>query len=374
LLANDILFTGVTMTPFTYRFAFSEDDASQVKGSLELDEPLPLLHPLQGSGFYRPGKIALEGWPDLEIVLYHSQATSTFMYLGTAPVDENQLWLVGLTPEEIIQAANQGSGSLTLPGQLCMGSDRSRLIGEAICDIIGSPLIQKTLDPYHQQNLAVFPIAREGLKYQVAEALFDNYHFYCDEIILDAHHVFDSSVPVYNRKVELTLFKDKDLDQQQRENISVAFIADSIASGLVMKEVIAKVAERFDRIQQVEVIAPLATVRGLCRIARSDFTKNIRVRLHVFETLLNALPPDYYYSAHYNIPELHIRPDLQAAYRDWWGQDSEGNSIADTACAGYGWSEVFFSPRRQIKMMNGELQQRHGLTIADIVRRKLKQS
>ena len=78
--------------------------------------------------------------------------------------------------------------------------------------------------------MAVYPIAREGLKYQVAEAIFENFGLYCDEIVLDAHHVFDSSVPVYNRKVEMTLFKDKDLDAHQRQNIRIAFLADSIAS------------------------------------------------------------------------------------------------------------------------------------------------
>ena len=94
--------------------------------------------------------------------------------------------------------------------------------------------------------------------------------YYCDEIVLDAHHVFDSSVPVYNRKVEMTIFKDKDLDADQRENIHVAFLADSIASGLVMKETIDQVKERFAHIERMEVIAPLATIRGLCRIARAE--------------------------------------------------------------------------------------------------------
>jgi hypothetical protein len=359
------------MPHFTYRFAYSEEDTSQVRGALELDEPLPLLDAPQGSGFYRPGKITLEGWPDLDLVLYHNQATSAFIYLCRSPVGANLLDLAGLNPAEIALAGDQAAGGLVLPGQLCMGADRSNLIGRAIGDIIGSPVIGETLHPLRQDNVAVFPIAREGLKYQVAESLFDNYRFYCDEIVLDAHHVFDSSVPVYNRKVELTLFKDKDLDQQQREKIGVAFIADSIASGLVMKEVIAKIYERFDHLERVEIIAPLATVRGLCRIARSEFTRHLKVRLHVFETLLNALPPDYYYSAHYNIPELHIRPDLEKSYREWWGQDYQGNFIADTACAGYGWSEVFFSPRKQIKMINAELDRRHNLTIADLIRRNL---
>lgn len=353
------------MTTFTYPFAFSEANSSQVKGHLELEQPLPFSNS-RGSGFYRPGKITLEGCPDLELVLYHSQAISTFMYIRESQVDANLLAIVGLSDAEIAKIS-----SLYLPGQLCLGSERANLIGQAIKDIIGAPALNPTITSRKQQNLAIFPIAREGLKYQVAEAIYDNHGFYCDEIVLDAHHVFDSSVPVYNRKVELTLFKDKDLDKTQKENISVAFIADSIASGLVMREVIERVKERFEHLEQVEVISPLATIRGLSRIARSKCMQNTRIRLHVFETLLNALPPDYYYSAHFDIPEFHIRPDLEQEYRQWWGKDGEGNYIADTACAGYGWSEVFYSPRKQIQMINNQLQTRHNLTITDILRRNL---
>jgi hypothetical protein len=351
------------MTTFTYPFVFSETNSSQVKGHLELEKPLPFSNS-RGSGFYRPGKIALEGCPDLDLVLYHSQAISTFMYMRDSQVDANLLEIVGLPDDEIAQIS-----SLHLPGQLCLGSERTKVIGEAIKDIIGAPALNPTITSHKQQNLAIFPIAREGLKYQVAEALHDNHGYYCDEIVLDAHHVFDSSVPVYKRKVELTLFKDKDLDKNQKENISVAFIADSIASGLVMREVIERVKERFEHLEQVEVISPLATIRGLTRIARSKCMQNTRIRLHVFETLLNALPPDYYYSAHFSLPEFHIRPDLEQEYRDWWGKDEAGNCIADTACAGYGWSEVFFSPRKQIQMINSQLQTRHNLTITDIIRR-----
>jgi hypothetical protein len=354
------------MPQFTYPFAFSEDDSSQVNGTLTLDEPLPYRHNGQGSGFYRPGKIQLEGGANLDLVLYHSRATSAFIYLRESRVDQNLMDLVGLSSAEIALVSN-----LALPGQLCLGSDRANLIGQAMKDLLASPALRPIIAGHKQQNLAVFPIAREGLKYQVAEAIFENFGYYCDEVILDAHHVFDSSVPVYNRKVEMTLFKDKDLDRQQRENIKVAFIADSIASGLVMKEVIARIKDRFDHIQRVEVIAPLATVRGLCRVASSESAKGIQVRLHVFETILNALPPDYYYSAHFPIPELHICPDLEQAYRDWWGLDGNGIPIADTACAGYGWSEVFYSPRKQIEMINGELGHRHGMSIADIVRRNI---
>lgn len=354
------------MTKFTYPFVFLEDNSNQVKGHLELEQPLPFSNS-RGSGFYRPGKIALEGCPEMDLVLYHSQAISTFMYIRESQVDANLLEIVGLPDDEIAQIS-----SLQLPGQLCLGSERANLIGRAINDIVGAPALNPAITSHKQQNLAIFPIAREGLKYQVAEAIYENYGYYCDEIVLDAHHVFDSSVPVYNRKVELTLFKDKDLDKTQKENISVAFIADSIASGLVMREVIERVKERFEHLEQVEVISPLATIRGLTRIARSKCMQDTCIRLHVFETLLNALPPDYYYSAHFDIPEFHIRPDLEQEYRQWWGKDSQGNCIADTACAGYGWSEVFYSPRKQIQMINNQLQTRHNLTITDIIRRNIR--
>jgi len=354
------------MPPFTYRFDFAEHSSSQVTGTVELDEPLPFHDENGGSGSYRPGSIRLDDGGSLDLVLYHNAATAKFMYLRSSAFDSNLLDIIGLNGNDF-----PGVREIVLPGQLCMGSDRTKLIRQAFRDILATPAFSETVHKFHQQNLAIFPIAREGLKYQIAEAIYENYGYYCDEIVLDAHHVFDSSVPVYNRKVELTLFKDKDLDQHQRENVAVAFIADSIASGLVLKEVIEKIKQRFDRIQQVEVVAPLATVRGLCRIARADFMRNVKVRVHVFETLLNAMPPDYYYSSHFGMPEFHIRPDLEKEYRAWWGKDDSGAEIADTACAGYGWSEVFYSPRKQIEMMNGQLEMRHNLTIADIVRRRL---
>jgi hypothetical protein len=355
------------MSKFIFPLTLPEDDSSQVRGSLELDDPLPFNYKSKESGFYRPGKIVLEEGNSLELVLYHSAATASFIYLRRQPIDTNLMEIIGLGREEYARET-----SLVMPGQLCLGAERSKVIGQAIDDIFSAPPLKNTIASFGQQNLAVFPIAREGLKYQVAEALVGNYGFYCDEILLDAHHVFDISVPVYNRKVELGLFKDKDLDKTQREKISVAFIADSIASGLVMKEVISRVKERFERLQNVEVVAPLATIRGLCRLARCDCARQNHLRVHVFETLLNALPPDYYYSAHFDVPELHICPDLEREYRHWWGKDPRGTMIADTACAGYGWSEAFFSPRKQIEMMNGELGSRHGISITDIIRGKIR--
>jgi len=355
------------MTGYQYPIFFIDHDSSQVEGTLELDEPLLYRNNSQGGGFYRQGRLRLKGFADLDLVLYDSQAISTFIYMRNGRVDPHLLQIVGLTQDEITHIS-----SIHLPGQLCMGAERVHIIAQSIRDMFAAPAIAPMIKAYQQQNFAVFPIAREGLKYMVTEAIYENYGYYCDEVILDAHHVFDSSVPVYNRKVEMTLFKDKDLDQQQHENIKVALIADSIASGLVMKEVIATVKERFSRLERVEVISPLATIRGLCRIARSDCAQDLQVRMHVFETLLNALPPDYYFSAHYPIPELHIRPDLAEKYRQWWGVDQQGNAIADTACAGYGWSEVFYSPRKQIETINSELMARHKLTIAEIVRRNIK--
>jgi hypothetical protein len=354
------------MSPLSYYIDFSEGDDTQVRGVFELEDPLPCRLNSQGNGFYRTGRIALEGWEDLHLVLYHSTATAAFIYMRSCQVEPYLLETIGLSSAEIAQVRG-----LRLPGQLCLGSERSNLIDRAIKNMFSFPGLRATITQQKQQNLAIFPIAREGLKYQVTESIYENYGYYCDEIVLDAHHVFDHKVPVYNRKVEMTLFKDKDLDKKQHENIKIAFIADSIASGLVMKEVIEKIKERFDHIQQVEIIAPLATIRGLCKVARTELGKSIRLRVHVFETLLNALPPDFYYSAHFNIPEFHIRPDLQQEYREWWGKDSYGNYIADTACAGYGWSEVFYSPRKQIKMINEQLETRHNLAIADIVRRNL---
>lgn len=354
------------MSQLNYSFNFSEDSTSKNEGSLELTEPLPCEHN-SGSGFFRTGKLLITDCHPLEIVLYHNDATSKFIYMHESDNDRNLLDIIGVDADAVLPKP-----PLKLPGQLCLGSDRAQVIGDAVSEIIGACPLASTFSQYEQQNLAVFPIAREGLKYQVAEAIYSNYGYYCDEIVLDAHHVFDSSVPVYNRTVELTLFKDKDLDQTQKENISVAFLADSIASGLVMKEVVARVSERFENLKQIEVISPLSTIRGLCRLAQSEANSHIPVRFHVFETLLNALPPDYYYSAHFADPRFHICPDLDADYRAWWGKDSAGNDIADTACAGYGWSEVFYSPRKQIQMMNSQLQTRHGLTIADIVTRNLK--
>lgn len=354
------------MSRFHYKFSFLEDTPNPINGDLILDEPLAYDCNAQESGFYRPGRITLDNQRSLELILYHNQATAKFIYLREGATNAHLMQVIGVPSETY-----QENARIFLPGQLCLGSERSSLIDQAMTMLFKSPVLAPLYTQYQQENLAIFPIAREGLKYQVADAIYRNSGFYCDEIVLDAHHVFDSSVPVYNRSVEVTLFKDKDLDLHQKENINVAFFADSIASGLVMKEVISRVRERFEHLQHVELITPLATVRGLCRLLQATIPPDCQVRVHVFETLLNALPPDYYFSSHFADPGFHIRPDLEKTYREWWGEDSQGNIIADTACAGYGWSEVFYSPRKQIQMMNSQLFMRHELTIADIVQRNL---
>ena len=107
------------MSEYQYPFTFFEGDTSQVRGCLELDSPLPYRYNTGGSGFYRPGKIKLAGGAELDLVLYHSAATSAFIYLRDSQVDPNLLTTVGLSAEEIGRIT-----SLRLPGQLCMGADR----------------------------------------------------------------------------------------------------------------------------------------------------------------------------------------------------------------------------------------------------------
>ena len=58
-----------------------------------------------------------------------------------------------------------------------------------------------------------------------------------------------------------------------------------------MKEVIARVSERFENLERIEVVSPFATIRGLCRLAQAETARRIHLRVHVFETILNALAP-----------------------------------------------------------------------------------
>jgi hypothetical protein len=308
--------------------------------------------------------VVLDSGRSLDLTLVHSPSTAGFMYLWRAQPQPHLLEIIGLNPQDLPR------GEMLLPGQVLLGPARTELTGLAVRDALLSPGLQTTIAGHAQDELLVLPVLREGGKYQIGDALLAHYGYYCDEALVDSHHVYDEGVSGYKRRVETTILKDKDIPEGKRREKRVALIGDSIASGIVMLGVFDIVRRRFEGIDQLEVIAPFATLRGLARLAHYSDPR-FRIRLHVFETILNALPPDFYYSAHFPQPDFHIRPELEMRYRQWWGSDEAGNCIADTACAGYGWAEAFFSPRKQIEMINEQLRLRHGLEIADVVRRNL---
>lgn len=347
-----------------YPFQFSDDAHEHIQGTLSLDDLLPLATPEDHS--FRSGNLTLDDGRSIALELTHSPATAGFMYLHRMRPEPHLLEILGLADTPA------GAEEVWLPGQVILGAPRAQLIGTAIRSSLLSPAMRAVMSGTSQDAVVILPVLREGAKYQVAEALYDNYGYYCDEALLDSHHVFDPTVPRYSRRVETTILKDQDISPRQREGKRLAIVGDSIASGIVMLGVLTHVQRRFDNIDQVEIIAPFATLRGLARLAYYS-SPRFQIRVHIFETVLNALPPDYYYSAHFAEPEFHIRPDLEEQYRSWWGQDEAGNYIADTACAGYGWAEAFFNPRKQIQMIDEQLMLRHHLTIADVVRRNLHQ-
>lgn len=347
---------------FTYPFEISDETHEPIGGALVLQDPSPCD---DAHRRYRSGRLALNNGRQVELVLTHSPATAQFMYgMQQSTADRYLFDLLGLTQRQVPLVATW------LPGQLILGAPRARIIGVAIRDVLSSPAMREALAQHGQDAIVILPVLREGAKFQIGEGVYETYGYYCDEALLDSHHVYDPTVPRYNRRVETTILKDQDISPQQRASKRLALIGDSIASGVVMLGVLGHVQRRFERVEQVEILAPFVTLRGLARLAYYS-PPQFRLRVHSFETVLNALPPDYYYSAHYAEPEFHIRPDLEAQYRAWWGGDAAGHSIADTACAGYGWAEAFFNPRKQIQMINEQLWARHRLTIADVVQRNL---
>jgi hypothetical protein len=347
---------------FRYPFHFADSAHEQIAGAVTLDDvPAPAA---QADVCFRAGRLDLDDGRAIELVLGHSPATAEFMYVRRACPETQLFDLLGLND------VATDKPQIWLPGQITLGAPRAQIIGRAIRDVLRSPAMQAAMGEYGQDEIVILPVLREAAKFQMAEGLYENYGLYCDEALLDSHHVYDPTVAGYSRRVETTILKDQDISPQQRAGKRLALIGDSIASGIVMLGVLTHVGRRFDHIDQVEIIAPFATLRGLARLAAYSAPR-FRIRVHVFETLLNALPPDYYYSAHFPEPEFHIRPDLEEQYRAWWGDDAAGQSIADTACAGYGWSEAFFNPRKQIQMIDEQLLARHQLTIADVVRRNL---
>ena len=350
---------------FTHPIDYADDAHGRILGELTLDDCPSNIE--TGDTVCRSGRLSLQSGQQLDLVLTHSPATAGFMYLHQMPVQSHLFELLDLP------MPSPAPAQLALPGQIILGAPRTNLVGSAIRDAMSSPPFRAAVAAGSQDEVVILPVLREGAKFQMAEALYDIAGYYCDEAILDSHHVFDPSVPRYHRRVETTILKDQDISPRQREGKRLAIVGDSIASGIVMLGVLGHVGRRFDNIDQIEIVAPFATLRGLARLALYAPTR-FRIRVHVFETLLNALPPDYYYSAHYPQPGFHIRPDLEEQYRDWWGTDADGNYIADTACAGYGWAEAFFNPRKQLQMIDDQLSERHGLTIAEVVRRNLVQA
>ena len=347
---------------FTYPFHFSDVAHEDIVGTLLLEDCAPAASP--DATCFRSGQLRLDNGRILDLIFTHSPATASFMYLWDTVPDSHLFDIIGLPGQ------TPAPGRILLPGQLLLGAARTELTGAAIGDALRSPAFLETMARYTQNNLLVLPVLREGAKYRIGNALFKNYGYYCDEALVDSHHVFDPTVPRYNRRVETTIVKDQDISPSQRKEKTVALIGDSIASGIVMLGVFKLLEQRFEDINQLEVVAPFATLRGLARLAFYSAPR-FQIRVHIFETILNALPPDYYYSAHFSEPEFHIRPELEEHYRQWWGSDAAGNSIADTACAGYGWAEAFFHPRKQIRMIDEQLMARHQLAIADIVKRNL---
>ncbi|EDY83604.1 hypothetical protein VDG1235_3231 [Verrucomicrobiia bacterium DG1235] len=336
---------------FTYAYRYPLGTGVELEGVVELEPVEP------GALTYRGGYVSVKGKRQVELSVTHSAATEAFIYLGKVSAK-------GALREILDTEEDQA----VLPGQLVLGAERTRLVMEGVADCMRSPAFAGLFDSYGAGEVAVFPVLREGMKYGLGEAVLGASGYLCDEIVADAHHVADASVPDLGRRMELTVFKDADLSPEERAAVKVAVIGDSVASGTVIIGLVDEIAKRFPNLERVELVAPLAAVYGLARIA-AFARQDIPVRIHCFETLLNALKPDYYYSPHFSEPEMHICPEAEASYREWWGRDAKGRWIADTACSGYGWSEAFFNPGKQLRMIDEELTRRHGLSLADVLSR-----
>jgi uracil phosphoribosyltransferase len=342
---------------FEHSFSFEEAQGKSISGRVRFDEP-------HGVGvIYRDARLTLDSGREMPIVITHSPAAAQIFYLSKRHVTPSFASLLGL-PNPAAMAGRR----IQLPGQLIMGAERAHLFREAVDDCFRHPELEDFITEMGQERTVVVPVLREGIKYGIVKVLNDRFDFYLDEIVADASHVEDESDSIYGRDVQINVFKDADVLPQIRERVETVIVGDSIASGVVLIGLLEKLVEKFPALSNVELISPLSTIHGLARVA-DHAPEGLNVRAVVLETLLNALPPEFYWSAHYPGKEYHIRHDLQKDYEKWWGGDEDGNQIADTACAGYGWSEAFFNPRKQVALINSQLQERHGLTIAEIILR-----
>lgn len=378
-----------TMSTFTHPFFYRPAPTEHLVGELELGEPQlyqlvqsqqpePTKPQTPHQVQFRSGVVRMQlstrkhtsrstakHSPALNVQLLSSPASQRVMYLRETMLTSQLSDLIGLPIHSTLP-----NKKISLPGQLLLNGARTIMFSQAIADLLQTPAIRELLLAHDQSEIISVPVLREGVKYGIAEKLSSLFEYYCDEVVTDAHHVADVSVAGFGRRVEWGLFKDADMTQSERERIKVALVGDSTASGIVVLGILEKLQQRFPNLKYVELISPLATLFAAARITHYA-PGNFQVRLHAFETLLDSQPPDYYWSPHFARPKFHIQPELQEEYRAWWGQDETGAWIADTACAGYGWSEAFFTPRKFIRMMNEQLTSRHGMTIAQIVSRRM---
>jgi hypothetical protein len=351
------------MKNFHYSFNLTTESTERLEGILHLK--IPIISQDSSEDFsYRSGKIEL-GNKSVELVLVHSTASANLVYLYRAKLNQQFINLLDLNQK--VEVGDE----LVLPGQLLLGAARTKVMGEGTKDIVRTPLLTKIFHENPPDKIAVFPIFREGIRYQVVEALYAVYANYYNEIMIDAHHISDKTIPGYNRRVGSVKFFDRDVTDEQMDKVNIAVVADSISGGVVLLGVLEELQKRCPNLSQVEVIAQFATLRGLARLAAYT-SPQLSIRVHTFETILNSLEPNYYYAAHFREPEMHILPSLEKEYQDWWGKDKNGKKIANSLCAGFGWSFVYFTPEKQIQVIDHHLQSKHSMTLPDVISHNIR--
>lgn len=300
----------------------------------------------------------------IDFITFSNKHTQKIIYLSKKIATDNFLKLLNL-PKSL---ANK---EITVPGQLILGAERSDAFSRAIDEYFKTEIIRNLFKTYASHEVIAIPILREGIKYGISDALFNSVGYFSHEIVADVHHVQDQTAIPFKRKAEIALFKDADLTKNEREKVKIAFVGDSVASGIALIGLFSKLEERFPNLERIEFISPLATALGVINCSQK-IPNNIKIRWHIFETILDVIKPDYYWSPHFSEEKMHINANLQEDYSKWWGTDSKGNNIAKTACSGYGWSESFFNPPKQIGMINDQLRSRHKLSIRDLILRNSK--
>ena len=194
---------------FCYEFEISDNDQERISGRICLDDPVKDDEEL----VYRAGCCELDSGQNVELNLTHSAATAGFIYTHECELTPGFFEIVGLEPD----IDWDGIKRITLPGQLVMGAERTRLIGRGVRDTLKAPCLREMMEGGSQENVVAISVLREGIKYQIADAILDTYGYFCDEVLTDAHHTLDETVSSYRRRVLISLFKDDDLTGDQRE-------------------------------------------------------------------------------------------------------------------------------------------------------------